>query len=157
MRVWGAIAIATAAIAYACGSVLSRPLLRRHSPALIASVTTLVGGIALVGASLAVEPGAVAALAGRRGWLAWSGWLFLVRFGSLVGYTIYLRLLRDIGASGAGAYAYVSPVVAVLLGVVLLEERVGIADITGVIIMLAAAYLAMTGALAKPDPVDRPS
>ena len=36
---------------------------------------------------------------GNWGKIAWTGWFFLVIFGSLIGYTTYMRLLRDIGAS----------------------------------------------------------
>lgn len=145
LRVWGALAVASAAVIYAYGSVLARPLLRRHPPALVASVTTFVGGVVLIAASLLFESGAAEALRGRWGWAAWSGWLFLVLFGSLVGYTIYMRLLRDVGASQAGAYAFVSPVIAVVLGVLVMDERVTPTDVGGMLVMLAGAYLAMTG------------
>ena len=74
---------------------------------------------------------------------AWSGWVYLVLFGSLVGYTIYMQLLRDIGASRAGAYAFVSPVIAVCLGVTVMGETLSILDGVGMIILLGAAWLAM--------------
>ncbi|MGO6929665.1 EamA family transporter [Rhizobium ruizarguesonis] len=86
-------------------------------PALFVSgVTTLVGGIVLLTAALAFEPGADSALSGDWGTVAWLGWFFLVIFGSLIGYTTFMRLLRDIGACRAGSYAFVSPVIAVVLG-----------------------------------------
>jgi drug/metabolite transporter (DMT)-like permease len=143
MTLVGAGAVCFAAISSAWGSVLARPLLRSHSPTLVAGITTFVGGALLIAASLAFEPGAVAALSGRWGLAAWGGWLFLVIFGSLIGYSIYMRLLRDIGASRAGTFAFVSPVIAVVLGTVVYGESVGITDVAGMIVMLFAAYLAM--------------
>ncbi|GLS22123.1 drug/metabolite exporter YedA [Labrys miyagiensis] len=143
LRLLGAGAVASAAVSYGWGSVIARPLLRLYPSALIAASTTLMGGAILLGLSLAFEPGAIAALAGRWGAAAWAGWLFLVLFGSLLGYTIYMRLLRDIGATRAGSYAFVSPVIAVLLGMVSFGEQVRLPDIIGMSIMLTAAGLAM--------------
>jgi drug/metabolite transporter (DMT)-like permease len=52
------------------------------------------------------------------------GWLFLLLFGSLVGYTLYIQLLRDLGPAKAGSFAFVSPIIAVLVGVVAGGETV---------------------------------
>ena len=139
----GAVAVVLAAIVYALGSVLSRPLLQRYSPHQIAACTTFWGGFLLVGWSLWLEPGARTALDGRWGQAAWAGWLFLVGFGSLAGYTIYLRLLNVWGASRAGAFAFVSPVIAVLAGALVYAERVSWLDGAGMVIMLIAAFLAI--------------
>jgi drug/metabolite transporter (DMT)-like permease len=67
-----------------------------------------------------------------------------VIFGSLIGYSIYVRLLRDIGASRAGMYTFVSPVVAVLLGAAMLGETVTWLDLLGMTILLLAAWTAMS-------------
>jgi len=149
---WGGFAVASAAFTYGYGSVLARPLLRAYSALFVAGVTTLVGGIILLVAALVFEPGAVSALSGNWGAVAWIGWFFLVIFGSLIGYTTYMRLLRDIGASRAGSYAFVSPVIAVALGVAFFAEQVTLTDIIGIVVMLSGAYLAMSGAPGT-DPV----
>jgi hypothetical protein len=65
-----------------------------------------------------------------------------VLFGSVGGFTIYLLLIRDWGPSGAGAYAFISPVIAVALGTLLFGERVGLAEAAGIVLMLSAAMLA---------------
>ena len=72
-----------------------------------------------------------------------AGWMFLVLFGSVVGYTLFMRLLRDIGASRAGAFAFVSPVIAVLLGIFTYGEKVGFIEFVGMAVMLFAAFLAL--------------
>ncbi|WP_245292900.1 DMT family transporter [Pararhizobium arenae] len=143
---WGGLAVASAAFTYGYGSVLARPLLRSYPAVFVAGITTLVGGIALMIAALIVEPGAVAAASGNWGISAWTAWFFLVIFGSLVGYTTYMRLLRDIGASRAGSYAFVSPVIAVVLGALFFSEQVTVSDVIGIIVMLTGAYLAMAKA-----------
>lgn len=143
-RAVGGLAVASAAVTYGWGSVVTRPLLRAHPPIAVSGATTLIGGLLLLVASLIVEPGAGDALRGDWGVKAWAGWLFLVLFGSLLGYSIYMRLLRDVGASQAGMYAFVSPVVAVVLGVVLLGETVTVLGVVGMAVMLFAAWLAMS-------------
>ena len=143
LDVLGSVAVAAAAIIYAWGSVLARPLLAIYSSDFVAGSTTFLGGAALVLASLAFEPGSSAALAGNRGWPAWAGWAFLVLLGSVVGYTLFMRLLHDIGASRAGAFAFVSPVIAVLLGIVVYGEEVGFIEMIGMAVMLSAAFLAL--------------
>lgn len=143
---WGGLAVASAAFTYGYGSVLARPLLRSYPALFVSGVTTSFGGFVLLMVALAFEPGAVSALSGDWGMIAWLGWFFLVIFGSLIGYTTFMRLLRDIGASRAGSYAFVSPVIAVALGAAVFAERITVMDVIGIIVMLSGAYLAMSGA-----------
>jgi drug/metabolite transporter (DMT)-like permease len=143
---WGAFAVASAAFTYGYGSVLARPLLRSYPALFVAGITTLLGGLVLLVTAIGFEPGALAALSGNWGTIAWVGWFFLVIFGSLIGYTTYMRLLRDIGASRAGSYAFVSPVIAVALGALFFSEQVTVFDVIGILVMLSGAYLAMAEA-----------
>ena len=73
-----------------------------------------------------------------------AGWLFLVVFGSLVAFTIYLRLVRDWGASRAGLYAFVSPAIAVATGVLVSGERLRPSELVGMAIMLLATWFALS-------------
>ncbi|SDR61088.1 EamA-like transporter family protein [Rhizobiales bacterium GAS113] len=147
----GAMACAGSAIVYAFGSVMARPLLRRYSTPLISGLTTLFGGCVLTLISLGVEPGGRAALDGDWGLMAWLGWLFLVLFGSLCAFTMYMQLVRDWGPSRAGTYAFVSPIVAVLLGSTVLGERLTLLEGLGMVAMLAGAWLSLVSP--KPRPV----
>ena len=147
----GALAVASAAFTYGLGSVVARPLLAHYPPFLVAGITTLVGGGVLIAYAIGFETGAVQALRGDWGWTAWAGWLFLVLFGSLIGYTLYMRLLRDIGAARAGSYAFVSPIVAVVLGVVAFGEKVEPLDVAAMILMLAGAYVALSKPSVVPE------
>jgi drug/metabolite transporter (DMT)-like permease len=139
-------AVASAAFTYGYGSVLARPLLRAYPALLLAGVTTFIGGVGLLVIALILEAGAFSALSGDWGLIVWASWFFLVVFGSLIGYTTYMRLLRDVGASRAGSYAFVSPVIAVVLGAIFFAERVTLFDVVGIVVMLSGAYLAMADA-----------
>ena len=72
-----------------------------------------------------------------------ASWLFLVIFGSLVAFTIYLRLVRDWGTARASMYAFVSPIIAVLVGVFLSGETMRMSDLLGMLAMLAATWVAL--------------
>ncbi|HEX3348844.1 MAG TPA: EamA family transporter [Acetobacteraceae bacterium] len=139
----GAGLILVGCLSYCGGSVLIRPALRRVEPQLIAAVTNCFGGFVLLIGALLFEPGARAAAALDWGAAAWGAWLFLLLAGSLGATVIYFMLVRDWGASRTGTYAFVSPVIAVLLGTWTYGERLTALDVTGMVLMLAAAGAAL--------------
>ena len=93
--------------------------------------------------SIPLEPGAIAALHWHWGWPAFLAWLYLLLPGSVMATTIYFQLVRDWGASRTGTYAFVSPVIAVVLGMTLFGEHADWSDLVGMVLMLAAAGLAL--------------
>ena len=72
------------------------------------------------------------------------GLIILVLGGSLGGFSIYLWLVRDWGAFRAGLYSFVSPVVAVSVGVAFANEAFGWPEAIGMAVMLSATALALT-------------
>jgi drug/metabolite transporter (DMT)-like permease len=139
----GAGAIVFSAVVYSLGSVIARPLVKAVDASFMSGLTILPGGVVLTLGALLVEPGA--ATAARLNWTpaAWGGWLFLVLFGSLVAFPVYMRLIAAWSPARAGSYAYVSPVVAVALGVLLLGERIGLRDGIGMALLLVAAFCSL--------------
>jgi drug/metabolite transporter (DMT)-like permease len=67
--------------------------------------------------------------------------LYLVVFGSWVGYTAYIYLLKHVPTSKVSTYAYVNPVIAVFLGWLVLHESVNRFIVAGTIIIVAAVVL----------------
>ena len=141
----GFVAIAWAAVSYAWGSVLARPLIERYGSGMLSGATMLIGGVALLVESLGREPKSTHSLATFWGWPATLGWLFLLLFGSLVGYSLYMQLLRDLGPAKAGSFAFVSPIIAVLVGVIAARETVSALSVAGLAIMLVAAGACLYG------------
>ena len=140
----GLAAVVVATASYAWGSVVSRPLTLTMSPLVLAFWQCLIGGIALVPISLVVEgydPAHFKALTDGRVILGLS---VLVLGGSLVAFSIYLSLVRDWGAFRAGLYSFVSPIIAVAVGVIFADEPFGIAEAVGMTTMLAATALSLT-------------
>jgi drug/metabolite transporter (DMT)-like permease len=155
LELLGGSAIVLSALVYSLGSVLARPLLRTYPSFLLSGLMLLGGGLTLFAGSMALEPGAAQALSGRWGTPAWAAWIFLVVFGSLLAYTIFLQLIHEWGASRAGAYAFVSPVIAVLLGVLVFGEVVTVVDAIGMTTTLAGAWLTLRPApTSDPDRID---
>ncbi len=72
---------------------------------------------------------------------AWFAVSYLVIMGSFVAYTAYIWLLQVRPATQVSTYAYVNPIVAVLLGVILANEKITMLQITGLIIILVSVLL----------------
>jgi drug/metabolite transporter (DMT)-like permease len=143
MELWGAAALVAGSLAYCVGSVLSRPLLDQITPLQLTAAQGLVGAVGLSILSLLVEPVSGATFAALVQPAPLAGVLFLVICGTFIAYTIFLRLMRDWGASRAGLYSFVSPVVALILGAIVFGEPLTWREITGAAIMLVAAWIAV--------------
>jgi len=143
MELIGGFGVILSCFSYAAGTVLARPLTRSLPPAQVAAMTSLFGGLLLLAICLPLEPGAWQALDLRWGTAAWAAWLYLVFFGSLGATVIYFVLVRDWGASRVGTYAFVTPVIAVLLGVLVYDEQLRATDIAGMVLLLGAAFLVL--------------
>jgi drug/metabolite transporter (DMT)-like permease len=121
VSVTGVLIVVAAALSWAAGSVWSRtaPTVRR--PLVMTGMEMLCGGIACLLVGLAIgEAGDVHLSAAPA--TAWVGLAYLVVFGSLIAYTAYVWLLHNAPLSLVTTYAFVNPLVAVLLGTVLLSE-----------------------------------
>jgi drug/metabolite transporter (DMT)-like permease len=139
----GAFGVIVGTLCYSAGSVLARPLMTSLAPAQMAAMTNLIGGMILLIASIAFEPGAIAALTHAWGWQPVLAWLYLLLPGAIMSTVIYFLLVRDWGASRTGTYAFVSPVIAVVIGTALFGEKLDIGDVFGMLLMLAAAAIVL--------------
>jgi drug/metabolite transporter (DMT)-like permease len=129
-----------AAFSWACGSFISSRATMPADPFASTAVQMLTGGALLLLTGLLVgepfEPLTWAASAD-----AFLAWLYLVFIGSLAGFTAYTWVLQHAPISRVATYAYVNPVVAVILGVVILGEIVTPAMLLGGGIIVAAVAL----------------
>jgi drug/metabolite transporter (DMT)-like permease len=144
-----------AAISWAVGSFLS-PRLSVPRNALVATgYETLVGGLVLTVIGLATTSPADLDPAT---WSARSilGLVYLILVGSVVGYTAYAWLLANAPLGQVSTYAYVNPVVAIALGVVVLGEKLTWRIAIGALLILAAVAIVVrreseTGEVVGPD------
>ncbi len=132
-------------LGWAAGSVYNRYGERPRSAAMSTGMQMLAGSAALLAISAAVgEPRGfhLSAVSGA----SWAGWVYLVTFGSLVGFTAYIYLLQAVSPAKASTYAYVNPLVAVFLGWAIAGEPVTARTmIAAAIILGAVAMITMNG------------
>jgi drug/metabolite transporter (DMT)-like permease len=140
----GLLALLISPVLWALGSIYAARRAVLPAPALFATGLEMVaGGVALLVASmlsgeLAVfDPAAVSAE-------SWAGLLYLLLVGSLVGYTTFAWLLTVAPLPRVATYAYVNPVVAVLLGAFLLQEPLTPRTIVASVVIVAAVVLIVT-------------
>jgi drug/metabolite transporter (DMT)-like permease len=141
----GVLIVVVVAICWASGSLYQRraPLPRR--PFVAAGMQMLVAGcILLVLGAVTGEFGRIdASKFSRASVMAVA---YLIVFGSWLGYTSYLWLLRNARTSLVSTYAYVTPVGAVLLGAVILNESITPRTVfSGALILIAVAVIIRAG------------
>ena len=122
------------AVAWAVGSYLSGRLPMPKDAFAATALEMLAGGIVLLPIGLFAtdfEP---------SDWSTKSilAWWYLIVFGSLLGYTAYVWLLQHAPIGKVATYAYVNPVVAITLGVLVLDEQITWRIAIGAAIVLAA-------------------
>lgn len=141
----GIIAVCWAAASSALGSVLAKPIIAKHGSTAIAGATTLLGGLLLAAAASICGEDVTDMAASNWTVKAFGGWLFLVIFGSLVGYRLYMQLLRDAGPTRAGMFAFVSPAIAVTVGAFFAQEPLTATNLVGMAFMLLSAAVCLYG------------
>jgi drug/metabolite transporter (DMT)-like permease len=115
VQAWGVLVILAATLFWALGSYLS-PRVGLPAGAMVATAyEMLAGGTIMTAVGFAVgEPSSFSAAdVPAEGWVAMA---YLVVVGSILGYTAYVFALGNAPLSVVGTYAYVNPVVAVILG-----------------------------------------
>ncbi len=116
----GPIALTAASASWAFGSVYFKRHPTDTSPYVAASIQMLAGGLVVSLLGLGLGEATAWRFSGR----GLAALAYLVVFGSIVGYTAYAYALRHAPPTIVGTYAYVNPVIAVLLGWLLLDEEV---------------------------------
>lgn len=117
----GSLAILLASFSWANGSLYSRRAVLPRSGLLGAGMQMVAGGVALTLLGLATGETARVDLA-RVPLASWLAYGFLVLFGSIVAYSAYLWLLKVTRPELVATYAFVNPIVAVVLGTLLAGE-----------------------------------
>jgi drug/metabolite transporter (DMT)-like permease len=142
----GIAAVVVGTLTFCAGSILSRPLLDESSPLAVTGAQAIVGAFLLSAISFLLEPIGSATIRALAKPSALASLAFLVIFGTIVGFAIFLRLMRDWGAARASLYGLVSPVVALFVGWLLFSEWVGWIEIMGSVLLLSAAAISLLGA-----------
>ncbi len=143
MQVLAALAVIAAALSWATGSIYGLRAPVPKSSILTAGMQMLSGGLVLSLVSLMAGEWSnfnVAAVSRN----SWFGLIYLIVFGSLIGFTAYSWLLKNAQPAMVATYAYVNPVVAVFLGWLIAGESfttqmlVGASVIVGSVVLITS-------------------
>jgi len=145
----GAVALIVASMSWSVASALTLKLPLPQSKVMSSGAQMLAGGVMLALTSAALgevrnfHPWSVS----RETWLSL---LYLIVAGSIIGFTAYVWLIHHESPTKVGTYAYVNPVVAVLLGYFLGGESLGLRTILGTLFVLISVVMITTARVKKP-------
>jgi drug/metabolite transporter (DMT)-like permease len=132
-----------ASFVWACASLYSKHRPMPESPLMVVAMQSLAGGAALcIAAIVSGELGALhfAAISER----SWMAMIYLIVFGSGMGFTAYLYILKHSTASKVATYAFVNPVVALFLGWMLAGETITTRTAIAAAVILTAVVLVIS-------------
>ena len=145
----GAVALIVASMSWGVSSVLARLLPLPSSKVMSAGSQMLAGGVLL-----ALTAAALGEFRNFHPWTvsreAWLSLLYLIVAGSIIAFTAYLWLIHHVSPTKVGTYAYVNPVVAVMVGYFLGGEALGLRTILGAAFVLINVLMITTMGAKKP-------
>jgi drug/metabolite transporter (DMT)-like permease len=148
----GAMALIFASMSWSVASTLARKLPLPPSKVMSSGAQMLAGGI-----FLAVAAAVRGEFRSFHPWTvsreAWLSLLYLIVAGSIIGFTAYVWLLHHESPTRVGTYAYVNPVVAVLVGYFLGGESLGLRTILGTLCVLISVVVITATPAKKPATV----
>ena len=160
MFVAGVVALQVAGIGWALGTSYLKRNPTNGSPMGALAVQMLLSGVMLMGIATFTGEWAALHFSAR----SFAAMAYLVIFGSLIGYTAYMYALKNLPVSTVQLYAYVNPIIAVVLGSLVLNERftprIAIASIlvfAGIGVVKSAPKLATHATTASADPCKTPA
>lgn len=136
----GVVICLCAAACWALGTILTRRVTTPASPALGSSMQMIVAGaVLLAAAAVSGEAGSFqfTAVSGR----SWLAFVYLIFIGSVVAFSAYVVAVRALPTATVATYAYVNPVIAVLLGTAILGERLSASMLLGGALIVSAVVL----------------
>jgi drug/metabolite transporter (DMT)-like permease len=136
----GAGVLVLGSLSWAIGSLYTQRAPKASSPNRGSGTQMFAGGVCLLVVALITGEGAQLDLA-HASTRSLLGFAYLVTFGSLIGFTAYVYLLTHTTAAKASTYAYVNPVVAVLLGWVFANEPVTSRTLVAAAVILAGVAI----------------
>jgi len=136
----GALALIVGSSSWSLGSILTRKVELPASKAMSAGTQMLAGGV-----FLGLAAAALGEFRGFHPWAvssgAWFALLYLIVAGSIVAFTAYIWLIHHESPTKVATYAYVNPVVAVLVGYFLGGESLGLRTILGTLLVLTSVVV----------------
>jgi drug/metabolite transporter (DMT)-like permease len=146
----GMLILLFASLLWSIGSLYSRGAKNADSPFLAAGQQMICGGVLLILAGFITReqfhPHSVTAHS------AWA-WVYLVLIGAIIGFTAYIYLLRHCDPAKVATYAYVNPIVAVILGALFAGEHLTSRTIVAAALIIGSVAIVITTQQLRPKSV----
>lgn len=153
---FGMLVLLCSSFLWSAGSVYSRRAQNAPSPFLAAGQQMICGGgLMLLAGFVTGEPGRFDIH--RVTWLSIGAWVYLVLIGAIVGFTAYIWLLRHCDPAKVATYAYVNPIVAVLLGAAFAGETLTLRTVAAALLIIGSVALVITAEQWKRQPASDPA
>ena len=149
---FGMLVLLCSSFLWSAGSIYSRRAQNAPSPFLAAGQQMICGG------GLMLLAGVVTGELPRFDihavtWLSLGAWVYLVLIGAIVGFTAYIWLLRHCDPAKVATYAYVNPIVAVMLGAAFAGEKLTLRTVAAALLIIGSVALVITAEQWKRRPV----
>jgi drug/metabolite transporter (DMT)-like permease len=151
----GILALLAAALLWSVGSLYSRKATLPKSQIQSIAMQMIAGGSMVLVASLLRGEWAMVAFS-EISPASIAAWLYLIVFGSMIGFSTYIWLLKNAPAERVATYAYVNPVVAVFLGWFFLDEPVSTQTLVASGIIIISVFLIINRRRNIPAPPQLP-
>jgi drug/metabolite transporter (DMT)-like permease len=135
---WGILLSVIATWTWAIATIYTKRQAVRFNPYFALGLQMIISGIVLY--SFSSVTGRAVALTAIL-WQSWAAIAYLVIFGSLIAFVCYLYALQNLPTEQASIYAYINPIVAVVLGSIIFDEKLTGYLIIGGLITLLGVYL----------------
>ncbi|GAY09400.1 EamA family transporter [Pseudonocardia sp. N23] len=148
---WGPWVVLLAGLGWAVGTFSATKMSTPTNPLTLVAVQMTIGGVILLAVGFGkgdrLDVGSVPAV-------SWWAWVYMALIASCLGFSAFAYTLDRLPVSTVATYAYVNPVIAVLLGVVVVGERFSPLQVVGGLIVVAAVVLVV--AAERRPPVEAP-
>lgn len=134
----GSLILLSTPVLWAMYSLLGKKMMEKYTPFLVAVYVNVLGGLCLIPFSLAEHSFYQIFTMSLNGWLAI---LFLAVTCSLLGYFIWLYVMKQAGAAITSSFLFAEPLVTVLFAVISMEERLGVFIPVGAFLIFVGVYL----------------
>jgi drug/metabolite transporter (DMT)-like permease len=134
----GSLILLSTPVLWATYSLLGKKIIDRYNPLLVAVYVNVLGGLCLIPFSLAEHSFYQIFTISLNGWLAI---LFLAVTCSLVGYYIWLYVMKQVGPAITSSFLFAEPLVTVLFAILFVGERLGIFIPAGAFLIFLGVYL----------------
>jgi drug/metabolite transporter (DMT)-like permease len=146
--VMGVLVLLCAALSFAVGSVLSRRW--RFQADTFVATGWQIGAAGVFNLLVAVGGGTI--FHAQWSWKGLGAIAYLSVFGSLCGLVAFTYLLKNVAVTKVATYAFVNPVIAVLLGVLLLHERLARTELMGMAVIVCAVAMVVYSRVGRAKP-----